>query len=157
MAPLGREHPLGREATMVLKLADMSLKKNAQPLSRLNPGTQALINNIINESNTANIGSGGGAGNVGKFFNHGYDKDPATNGGARIGRTNISIYYMPSTQAEYNRWETVDYAGYWSGRRRLAVREDNGVWSFYTTSHPREDQRLRTNVYGQFTPIDPTK
>jgi hypothetical protein len=142
---------------MVKKLADMSLKPNAVALTSLNAGSQALINNIINETNAANIGFGGGAGDVGKFFNHGYDKDPASGGGKVYSPTHVWIYYMPSTQSEYNNWQTVDYDGYWSGRRRLAVREEDGKWSFYTTSHPKEDVRLRTNVYGVFIPIDPTR
>jgi hypothetical protein len=70
----------------------------------------------------------------------------------------VSIYYQPSTASEYNNYDVIDKAeGLLSGRRRLAVRVENETYSFYTTNHPKEDVRLRTNVYGVFTPIDPAK
>jgi hypothetical protein len=144
---------------MPVKLQDMSLYKNAIPLSQLNEGARTLVSNIINESNASNIAWGGG-GRASKqaFFNHGYDKDPATNGGKLALHIEVSIYYMPSTAREYNRWDVVDSnEGLLSGRRRLAVRVENEKYSFYTTSHPQEDPRLRTNVYGLFIPIDPKK
>ncbi len=51
-------------------VADMSIVKHAVALSGLNAGLRQLINDIMNDSNDAKF-----------FFNHGYDKDPATNGG----------------------------------------------------------------------------
>jgi hypothetical protein len=144
---------------MTVKLKDMSLSKQAIKLSTLGAGLQALVNNIINESNDSDIkwGSGETAGKQ-AFFNHGYDKDPATNGGALGLNVKVSIYYQPSTKAEYDNFEVVDKAvGLLSGRRRLAVRVEDETYSFYTTNHPKEKPGLRTNVYGVFTPIDPKK
>lgn len=144
---------------MPVKLKDMSLLRQAIGLSKLGAGLQALVTNIINESNESNIRWGSGKlATKQAFFNHGYDKDPATNGGILGPAVTVSIYYQPSTKNEYNNYDVVDReVGLLSGRRRLAVRVEDGVYSFYTTNHPREDRRLRTNVYGVFTPIDPKK
>lgn len=143
---------------MPVKLKDMSLVRNAVKLSTLNAGLRALVTNIINESNDTNIVTPGGTKSKAAFFNHGYDKDPATNGGPLGLGVTVSIYYQPSTQREYDNWEVVDKAvGLLSGRRRLAVRVENSEYSFYTTNHPQERPGLRTNVYGVFTPIEPTK
>jgi hypothetical protein len=144
---------------MTLKLKDMSLVKQASRLSGLGAGLQALVKNIINESNESDIAWGkDGTAKKEQFFNHSYDKDPSTNGGALGLNVKVSIYYQPSSEKEYNSYEVVDKAvGLLSGRRRLAVRSENDVYSFYTTNHPKEKPGLRTNVYGVFTPIDTTK
>ena len=141
---------------MPLTLVDMSMVKGAQKLNTLSAGTQALITNIINESNTSNIASAGGTGNKEKFFNHGYDMDPASQGRIRTGPgIDVHIYYMPSNKTEYDGYEVIDKAvGMLSGRRRLVVRKENGKVIFYTTSHPREAPGLRSNSYTVFTPID---
>ena len=143
---------------MPVKLKDMSLLKNAIPLSGTNAGLRALVTNIINQSNTSNIMSGAGAYAKQAFFNHGYDKDPATNGGKLGGGVTVDIYYQPSSAKEYESYDVVDKSvGLLSGRRRLAVRVENETYSFYTTNHPQQDARLRTNEYGVFTPINPAK
>jgi hypothetical protein len=137
---------------------EMTWVKNAVALSSLNAGTQALVNNILSGSNASNIRSGAGDANVEKFFNHAYNRDPANNGGALGGNVFVKIYYLPSTTREYDSYAVVDKAvGFWSGRRRLAVRRVGDELSFYTTNHPQDDARLRTNVYGVFTPIDPAR
>jgi hypothetical protein len=144
---------------MPVKLKDMTLYKQAAKLSALGTGLQALVNNIINESNASNIqwGSGKVAAKQ-AFFNHGYDKDPATNGGALGPGVQVSIYYQPSTANEYKNYDVIDKAvGLLSGRRRLAIRVESDTYAFYTANHPKEDARLRTNAYGVFTPIDPKK
>jgi len=144
---------------MTVKLKDMSLLKQAVKLTSLGAGLQALVNNIINESNESNILWGkGGKAKKEQFFNHSYDKDPATAGGPLGLGVAVSIYYQPSSLAEYNKYEVIDKAvGLLSGRRRLAVRVENEAYSFYTTSHPKEKPGLRTNVYQGFIPIDPKK
>lgn len=143
---------------MPIQLQDMSLYKTAIALSKLGEGVRTLVQNIINESNTTDILWGGGTAGKAAFFNHSYDKDPATNGGKCSGTVSVSIYYQPSTKREYDAYEVVDkQVGLLSGRRRLAVRVENGLYSFYTTNHPQEKPGLRTNVYGVFTPIDPKK
>jgi hypothetical protein len=136
----------------------MSLLKNAIALSSVNSGLRALITNIINQSNDSNIASGAGAHTKKAFYNHGYDKDPATNGGKLGSGVSVDIYYQPSSAKEYDSYDVVDKAtGLLSGRRRLAVRVENETYSFYTTNHPQEDARLRTNAYGVFTPVNPAK
>jgi hypothetical protein len=136
-------------------LVDMSFVKQAVKMSTLSVGAQSLINNIINDSNTSNINTPGGAGSKDKFYNHAYDKDPATNGGKLSGAVAVLVYYMPANKNEYDNYEVIDKAvGMLSGRRRLLTRAENDKWSFYMTSHPREQPGLRTNVYGQFTPIN---
>ena len=143
---------------MPVKLKDMSMCAQAAKLSELNAGLKALVNNIIDESNESNIQWGAGTAKKEAFFNHSYDKDPATNGGALGQGIAVSIYYQPSSEKEYNNYDVVDKAvGLLSGRRRLAVRVENKTYSFYTTNHPKEKPGLRTNVYGVFTPIDPKK
>jgi len=143
---------------MTLKLKDMSLYRNAVKLSSLGEGLKALVQAIIDESNESIIPTPGGKAAKEKFLNHGYDKDPATNGGVLGGRVKVAIYYQPSTKREYDSYEVIDKAvGLLSGRRRLAVREEDDTYSFYTTNHPSEQPGLRTNVYGVFTPIDPAK
>lgn len=144
---------------MTVKLQDMSFVKQAVKLTSLGAGLQALVSNIINESNDSNIkwGSGKEAAKD-AFYNHSYNKDPSTNGGALSLAVKVSIYYQPSTKKEYDDYEVIDKAvGLLSGRRRLAVRVENETYSFYTTNHPKEAPGLRTNVYGVFTPIDPKK
>jgi hypothetical protein len=126
--------------------ADMSLHKGAQPLSGLGQALRTLIDDILNDRPAAQ-----------HYFNHSYDKDPATNGGAKALDVDVSIYYQPATQKEYDTWQTIDEEGYLSGRRRLAVRIVSKKYSFYTTNHPQEKPGLRTNVYGVFTPIDPKR
>ena len=147
---------------MTKKLKDMSMCRNAIKLSGLNEALRTLINAIFQE--TDNITVFGVGKKVKDFFNHGYDKDPNTNGGAVPTGVTVLIYYQPASMTEYNNYDTIDEAGFLSGRRRLAVRiEDSGypshdqLFSFYLTNHPREKPGLRTNVYGVFTPIDPAK
>jgi hypothetical protein len=141
-----------------VELVDMSLRKDAQPLSGLGEGLKALIQNIIDQSNESNITWGAGTAGKQAFFNHNYDKDPSTNGGALPNGVTVQIYYQPSTKREYDAFEVVDKeVGLLSGRRRLAVRVQDSKYSFYMTNHPEEKPGLRTNVYGKFTPINPKK
>ena len=145
---------------MPLTLKDMSNYRHAVALSgSIRSGTRALIEAIINEDNTSKIVAGGGAvsGNKQKFFNHMGTSDPSTNG---VLPTNVRvwIYYQPATAHEYNHYEVVDKnVGLLSGRGRLAVREEGGRYSFWLTSHPKEKPGLRTNVYMNFTPVDPAR
>ena len=143
---------------MPVKLKNMSLCTHASKLSDLGGGLKALVNNIINESNESDIRCGSGeTAKKEAFFNHSYDKDPATNGGALGPGLVVSIYYQPSSATKYNDWKVIDKAvGLLSGRRRLAVRVEDETYSFFTANHPNEDPRLRTNSY-QFIPIDPKK
>ena len=139
---------------MALDLQNMSLHRNAVSLSGLRGALQTLINNIV--AGTNNLVYHGKSTEY--FFNHLYDKDPATNGGKLDLGTTVKIYYQPATDTEYNNWQVIDRAGCLSGRRRLAVRVDSGgKASFWMTNHPNEARGLRTNVYGLFTPIDPAK
>ncbi len=147
---------------MAKKKKDMSGVKNAVKLSGLNAPLQGLINAIYDGTDQITVFDVGKK--VNEFFNHGYDKDPATNGGGLATGIKVLIYYQPATQAEYNNWEVIDNAGFLSGRRRLAARIESGAhpdymdsYSFYLTNHPNEKPGLRTNVYGQFTPVDPAK
>lgn len=137
---------------MALELLDMSLYRNAQALSGLSAGLQALIGNIVAESNTAFLyGYGKDA-----FFNHSYDKDPSTNGGKLGIGVRVKIYYQPANQREYNNYEVIDKSlGYRSGRRRLAVRCEGDKYSFYMTNHPKVTTVTNRNTYGIFTPINP--
>ena len=136
-------------------LVDMSFVKQAVKMSTLSVGAQTLINNIINDSNPSNINTPGGAASKDKFFNHAYDKDPATNGGKLGSGVSVVVYYMPANKTEYDSYEVIDKAvGLLSGRRRLLTREEHDKWSFYMTSHPKEQPGLRTNAYGVFTPIN---
>lgn len=147
---------------MAKKLKDMSMYRNALKLSSLNTALATLINAIY--QGTDEITVFGAQKTVKYFFNHGYDKDPDTNGGARPVGVTVLIYYQPASEAEYQNWQTIDESGFLSGRKRLAVRIEAGrypdnidTFSFYTTNHPNEKPGLRTNVYGVFTPIDPAK
>ena len=133
---------------------DMSRYSHAAPLSGYGAPVRTLIEAIYS----------GNAAVSDTYFNHGYDKDPNTNGGAVPGDVTVWIYYFPATDAEINAHETIAGAGLLSGRRRLAARRLNGgypdyeeIWSFYATNHPREKPGLRTNVYGNFTPLDPSR
>ena len=145
---------------MPLPLKDMSNLRHAVALSgNVRSGTRALINAIINEDNTSKISAGGGAvsGNKEKFFNHLGTSDPSTNGTLPL-NVRVWIYYQPATEREYDNYEVVDKSvGLLSGRGRLAVREEGGKYSFWLTSHPKEKPGLRTNVYMNFTPIDPAR
>jgi len=143
---------------MPLTLLDMSFNKQAQALSSLSTGTQALVNNIIAETNTSNIQTPGGTGNKETFFNHNDDRDPAMQGRRAGPGVDIKVYYMPSNKTEYDNYEVIDKAvGLLSGRRRLVVRTEGGKTSFYTTSHPRQKPGLRTNDYGVYVAIDTTR
>jgi hypothetical protein len=133
---------------------DMGLFKNTIALSTMGGAVKTLIEAIYN----------GDAGASDTYFNHGYDKDPNTNGGSVPGDVKVAIYYFPASEAEIASHETIAGAGVLSGRRRLAARQRAGgypdyeeIWSFYTTNHPREKPGLRTNAYGVFTPIDPKR
>jgi hypothetical protein len=141
---------------MTLEVVDMKFEKSAQALTSLSAGTQALVNNIIAESNTSNIQTPGGTGNKESFFNHGYDLDPKMQGRSKAGPgVTVSIYYMPSNRKEYDDFQVIDKeVGMLSGRRRLVVRIEGGKVAFYTTSHPHEKPGLRTNSYTGFVPID---
>ena len=142
---------------MPLTLLDMSLVRHAQALTSLSVGTQTLIANIIAQTDTSDIATPGGKGNKKAFFNHGYDKDPATNGGKLGLGATVSIYYMPANKKEYDDYEVIDKAvGMLSGRRRLAVRTENDKTSFYTTGHPK-NEAIRSNTYTGFVPIDPKR
>lgn len=139
---------------MALELQDMSLHRNAVSLSSLRDAVRTLISNIIAGTNSL-VYHGK---STDYFFNHTYDKDPATNGGKLGLGTSVKIYYQPATDTEYNNWQVLDQAGCLSGRRRLAVRVDSsGKASFWMTNHPNEKPGLRTNVYGVFTPINPAR
>lgn len=143
---------------MTLKLLDMSFNRQAQKLTSLSTGAQTLVKNIIDETNTSNISTPGGSGDKQAFFNHGDDRDPAMQGRKAAMGVTVSVYYMPANKTEYDNYEVIDKAvGMLSGRRRLVVRTENGLTSFYTTSHPRQQPGLRTNEYGVYTPIDTTK
>lgn len=140
---------------MPLTLVDMSFVKHAQALTSLSAGTQALVNNIIAESNSSNISTPGGSAAKEAFFNHNYDVDPSTGGKASLS-VNVKVYYMPSNYEEYKYFEVIDKAvGLLSGRRRLITRESGGKYTFYTTGHPKDEPiGLRTNSYTNFVPID---
>ena len=145
---------------MPVKLKDMSFVRHAQSLSSFNAGLRQLVQNVIDETNTSNISWAGGVGNASKskFFNHLYNRDPATNGGTLSINVTVHIYYQPATSREYDDYDVIDKSvGMLSGRRRLAVRIENDEYSFYTTNHPNQRPGLRTNEYGVFTPIDTTK
>lgn len=142
---------------MTLKVVDMSLVKHAQALSSLSAGTQSLINNIINESNASDIQTPGGSGSKDKFFNHAYNQDPKYQGRIAPGAgVSVAIYYMPSNKNEYDNYNVIDKeVGMLSGRRRLAVRIEGGAVEFYTTGHPKSDDRdSRSNSYIGFTPVN---
>jgi hypothetical protein len=136
------------------RYADMSMHKNAIPLSQLGAPVRTLSEAIYSGDKAKSE----------SYFNHGYDKDPATNGGALPGDCNAYVYYFPATAEEIDKNETIASEGVLSGRRRLVAKVRNGgypdyeeIWSFFSTNHPREAAGLRTNVYGVFTPIDPAK
>src|ERR1700760_2827032 len=112
-------------------LVDMTFNKQAVKMSGLSAGARALINNIINDSNTSNISTPGGNADKDKFFNHGYDKDPAMGGSKLAFGVSVMVYYMPANQHEYDNYEVIDKAvGLLSGRRRLLTREENDKWAF---------------------------
>ena len=80
------------------------------------------------------------------------------------GVVSVEIYYFPATESEIASHETISDDGVLSGRRRLAARRLNAgypdyeqIWSFFATNHPREKPGMRTNSYGNFTPLDPTR
>ncbi len=141
-----------------MDIVDMSFERGALAMTSLSAGAQQLIRNIIDGANTSDIATPGGKGSKDKFFNHGYDKDPAYQGRSAPGpKVTVSIYYMPSNQWEYDNYEVIDKAvGMLSGRRRLAVRmNEQDKVAFYVTGHPKNEKPgLRTNVYTGFTPVD---
>jgi hypothetical protein len=140
------------------KLADMSGFKNAVKKNTLNAALQTLIDAIW--AGAADLDIYGKNVPLKTFFNHGDNRDPASQGGATPGDVTVWIYYQPATQAEYNNYDTIDEAGFLSGRKRLAVRKEAGrcggddLWSFYTTNHPKPGPTGKNNNYGAYTPID---
>lgn len=144
---------------MPKKLQDFSSNRSAVRLSGLNEGLRALIAAIYENQEMTSIG--GDLKETRYFFNHSDNRDPSTNGGELGGHVTVRIYYQPASLAEYKAWETIDYEGFLSGRRRLAVRIEDGIaggdqiWAFYLTNHPKvEKGKPKNNAYGIYTPVN---
>lgn len=132
---------------------DMKLTQGAIGLSTLGQPLRMLVKAVYEGDESGS----------GPYFNHGYDVDPATRG-ALPGDCKAAVYYIPATAEEIKSSGTIGNEGLLSGRRRLIAKVREGgypdyeqQWTFYITSHPKSDPRLRTNVYGGFTAIDPAR
>jgi len=138
----------------MLNARDMSLTR-AEPLSSQRPGLQVLISSILAQDSRPIPNRAGVRVTRDNFYHHSYNLDPSTGGPLPSGVT-ADIYYIPASLAEYQKFDVVDKdLGIYSSRHRLAVRIEKGSVSFYRTSHPKEENNLRTNRYLRFIAVDP--
>jgi len=111
----------------VYDYAKKSASKNATPKSGLVVIIRNFIDALIAEDKACQ-----------DYFNHGDNRDPNTNGGKCPTGVTVSIYYAPYTEREYQQWEVIfnkSNTMYVSGKRRIAVRGEGGVYKFYLANH----------------------
>jgi hypothetical protein len=145
---------------MAWKLEDVSRRPGALPLSGANEYVRRLVNALKGENNNFVIDQKMPS----FYFNHTDNRDPGYNGGTCPSGVSVLVYYAPANNREYNSRDTVDSAGYWSGRRRICVRKHiksthpvpDIVYSFWQTSHPLQNPGLRTGGYTTYVAINCT-
>jgi hypothetical protein len=112
---------------VVYDYASKTASPHAQPLSKQSEPVREFIDAFIAEEHW-----------VTDYFNHNDNRDPGTNGGPLFTGVKVNIYYAPCTTREYNNWDVIGLKNntIWaSGKRRIAVRIDNGVHKFYLATH----------------------
>ena len=136
---------------MPLKVFDYekgTASKSAQALSGLGSIPRNFINALIAEDEACK-----------DYFNHSDNRDPESNGGKAATGIDVKIYYMPCTDAEYNKWEVIGLKSdsVWaSGKRRVAVRKDtNGVHKFFLANHTgKSTAGVRDNSSYTYTEVN---